>query len=358
MHKTRFTYFLLFALLMLSTPLPSFAQISFSVQIAPPPLPVYEQPVIPQVGYMWTPGYWHWSDDNGYYWVPGTWVQPPMSGLLWTPGYWNWADNAYQFNQGYWGSQIGYYGGVNYGYGYGGEGFGGGEWRGGAFFYNSAVMNVGSNISNVYVNKTVIVNNSTTNNNVSYHGGTGGTTATPTSAELQAVHEKHIQPTAEQTQHQAIASNNIHMLAKNNGGKPAIAATSKAGDFSEKSAVPAKAAGGEVNPASLNATEKSMPHSEKVEPATAVHSKEPAMHESAPIAHPATPAEHESTNLSHPTAPIVHESAPLPHPAAPIAHESAPVIHQAAPAPHESVPVIHQVVPAPHPTAPPKKENK
>ena len=63
-----------------------------------------------------------------------------------------------RWNAGYWGPHVGFYGGVNYGFGYGGVGFGGGEWRGGAFFYNTAVVNVGgAHFTNVYVNRTVIV---------------------------------------------------------------------------------------------------------------------------------------------------------------------------------------------------------
>ncbi|MGC2080986.1 MAG: hypothetical protein WA728_34240, partial [Xanthobacteraceae bacterium] len=41
-----------------------------SVDVPPPPLPIYEQPIIPGPGYLWVPGYWAWSDDFGYYWVP------------------------------------------------------------------------------------------------------------------------------------------------------------------------------------------------------------------------------------------------------------------------------------------------
>ena len=29
--------------------------------MAPPELPVYEQPLCPQPNYMWTPGYWAWG---------------------------------------------------------------------------------------------------------------------------------------------------------------------------------------------------------------------------------------------------------------------------------------------------------
>src|SRR5580704_16745231 len=64
------------------------AQVVVSVSVAPPALPVYTQPICPAPGYIWTPGYWAYSDDGGYYWVPGTWVEAPEVGLLWTPGYW------------------------------------------------------------------------------------------------------------------------------------------------------------------------------------------------------------------------------------------------------------------------------
>src|ERR1700722_1808819 len=49
------------------------AQVILSVAIAPPELPVYAQPTCPAEGYIWTPGYWSYSDDGGYFWVPGTW---------------------------------------------------------------------------------------------------------------------------------------------------------------------------------------------------------------------------------------------------------------------------------------------
>jgi len=63
------------------------ANVALSVNIAPPPLPVYEQPPLPAPGYIWIPGYWSYGPD-GYFWVPGTWVLPPDPDLVWTPGYW------------------------------------------------------------------------------------------------------------------------------------------------------------------------------------------------------------------------------------------------------------------------------
>ncbi len=48
------------------------ATVAITVDFAPPPLPVYDQPSIPAAGYVWAPGYWAWSPDIGWYWVPGT----------------------------------------------------------------------------------------------------------------------------------------------------------------------------------------------------------------------------------------------------------------------------------------------
>ena len=98
----------------------------------PPALPEYTQPPCPEDGYLWTPGYWHYG-SAGYYWVPGTWVQPPRVGVLWTPGYWGFSAGVYGFHPGYWGPHIGFYGGVNYGFGFGGVGFVGGRWDGGHY---------------------------------------------------------------------------------------------------------------------------------------------------------------------------------------------------------------------------------
>jgi WXXGXW repeat (2 copies) len=215
--------------------------IGISVHIGPPALPVYEQPICPTVGYLWTPGYWAWNDDGGYYWVPGTWVQPPTVGLLWTPGYWGWNNGAYAWNAGYWGPHIGFYGGINYGFGYGGVGFGGGEWRGGAFFYNTAVMHVDTvHITNVYVNNTVIVNNES---HVAFNGGEGGITVHATAQEEAYSHEPHTAPVAAQVQQEHAASQNKALFASNNHGAPAVAATARPGEFSGKGVVGAKAAG-------------------------------------------------------------------------------------------------------------------
>ena len=70
----------LFAVVVLIMSSASFGQFRISVTFGPPALPVYEQPLCRGDGYIWTPGYWAWSDDDGdYYWVPGTWVLAPES---------------------------------------------------------------------------------------------------------------------------------------------------------------------------------------------------------------------------------------------------------------------------------------
>ena len=202
--------------------------IGISVDIEPPPLPVYDQPSIPAPGYLWVPGYWAWDDDTGYYWVPGTWVLPPEPELLWTPGYWGWNDGVYVFNDGYWGPQIGFYGGVAYGFGYTGVGYEGGYWRNGAFFYNQSVNNISNvSVTNVY-NKTVVVNNTT---NVSYNGGAGGTTARPTAEQLAVENERHVAPTAEQTRNVQAAAKDPTLSLNNNHGHPTIAATAHPAQF-------------------------------------------------------------------------------------------------------------------------------
>jgi hypothetical protein len=202
--------------------------VNISVDVEPPPLPVYDQPPIPDTGYLWVPGYWAWDDNTGYYWVPGTWVLPPEPELLWTPGYWGWDDGVYVFHAGYWAPTIGFYGGVAYGFGYDGVGYEGGYWRGGAFYYNNTVNNFGGvRIVNVY-SKTVVVNNVT---NVSFNGGAHGTTARATPEQIAAGNQRHFPATAEQTRHAEASAHDPALSLNNNHGHPTIAATARAGEF-------------------------------------------------------------------------------------------------------------------------------
>ncbi|MGA7155225.1 MAG: YXWGXW repeat-containing protein [Acidobacteriaceae bacterium] len=203
------------------------AGIILSVNIAPPMLPVYAQPVCPGDGYIWTPGYWAYGDD-GYFWVPGTWVIAPEEGYLWTPAYWGWDNGVYLFHAGYWGPHVGFYGGINYGFGYGGFGYEGGYWNGGHFYYNRAVGNFGgARIAYGYSRPASYAGHST----VSFNGGQGGIQTRPSQQEMAAMHENHIQPTGEQMQHQNVAASNRSQYVSANHGRPGTAAASTPNAF-------------------------------------------------------------------------------------------------------------------------------
>jgi hypothetical protein len=264
---------LMYALVLLAISAASSAQIGIgiSIRIAPPELPVYDQPIAPGDGYIWTPGYWAYGDDD-YYWVPGTWVMAPEIGYLWTPGYWGWGDNGYLFHDGYWGTQVGFYGGINYGYGYGGHGYDGGRWDNGHFDYNQSVSHVDvSRNRNVYNTR---VDDNNRGNRVSLNGGNGGVQARATSQEESAGRERHIAPVAAQTQHYQSARANPELRASENHGKPPIAATEKPGAFKENGAVSARE-GGTVHTANENnnarpANETTRPNNEAARPTSEV----------------------------------------------------------------------------------------
>src|SRR3984885_3250287 len=189
--RSRILHLLFLAISMLFLSTAASAQIGVSVSIAPPELPVYDQPVCPGDGYIWTPGYWAWDGD--YYWVPGTWVLAPEPGYLWTPGYWGWGGNGFLFYDGYWGPTVGFYGGINYGFGYFGHGYEGGRWQDGHFFYNTAVNHVnGDVIHNVYNTRV----DEREVSHVSFNGGNGGINERATPQEEAAAHDRHIAPVA------------------------------------------------------------------------------------------------------------------------------------------------------------------
>jgi hypothetical protein len=231
MRKAKLMYAaMLFVLGMLAAAAPARAQVAVgvSVHVGPPALPVYEQPMCPGPGYLWTPGYWAYGDE-GYYWVPGTWVMAPEVGLLWTPGYWGWGGGVYVWHPGYWGRHVGFYGGINYGFGYTGAGFVGGEWRGRVYHYNTAVTRVNTTIiHNTY--RTTVVHN-TTINRVSYNGGRGGVMARPNSREIEAEHEHHIEATHLQREHERAAHGNREFRASENHGRPSTGASARPGQF-------------------------------------------------------------------------------------------------------------------------------
>jgi flagellar biosynthesis GTPase FlhF len=128
------------------------------------------------------------------------------------------------FNEGYWGMSVGFYGGIDYGFGYFGNGYEGGRWENGHFFYNTAVNHVDANaIHNVYntrVNERV--------NRVSYNGGSGGINARATSEEETAARGKRGGPVSAQTQHAYSAHNSPQQRFSANHGAPPVTATSRA----------------------------------------------------------------------------------------------------------------------------------
>jgi WXXGXW repeat (2 copies) len=263
--------------------------IGISVNFAPPAIPVYEQPICPSDGYLWTPGYWAYDDADGYYWVPGTWVEAPQVGFLWTPGYWAWGGSAFVFHEGYWGPQVGFYGGINYGFGYGGVGYEGGRWEGGHFSYNTYVNHVNTTI--IHNTYNVRVTN-VSENHVSYNGGSGGIEARPTPQEESYANEHHVGPVGAQTQHVQAARSNPELRASANQGKPPIAATAKPGDF-KTGVVTARQAGGEY----------------KAPPANAAHGNE--VHQ-VNVARPSTESRPENTTEARPNA-NTHASELQPH---------------------------------------------
>jgi WXXGXW repeat (2 copies) len=215
----------------LALPKVASAQISvgISVRVGPPALPVYAQPICPGPDYIWVPGYWAYGPD-GYYWVPGTWVVAPEPGYLWTPGWWGFENSVYVWHPGYWGPHVGFYGGIDYGYGYFGTGYVGGEWRGGHFFYNSAVSHVNVRVvRNVYVNRTVVRNVHV--DRVSYNGGPHGINARPNEEQRRWDSERHIGPTATQEQHVNRARDDRSLHYNENHGRPPIGATPRPNQF-------------------------------------------------------------------------------------------------------------------------------
>lgn len=173
--------------------------IGISVSLPPPPLPVYVQPPIPGPRYMWVPGHWSWG-TYGYYWVPGAWVLPPAVGLLWTPGYWGWRAGVYAWHPGYWAHHVGFYGGINYGFGYTGVGFVGGYWHNGVFIHNTAVTNIRNvHITNVYYHAVPAAPHIA---RVSFNGGPRGVHAAPRPDDRAYAHERHWAATAMQRRHE------------------------------------------------------------------------------------------------------------------------------------------------------------
>ena len=320
----------LLALALLAAPTSAPAQpVVVSITVAPPVLPIYVQPPLPAPGYIWTPGYWAWG-PSGYFWVPGTWVLPPTVGLLWTPGYWGWVNSVYIWHRGYWGPHVGFYGGINYGFGYTGVGYAGGYWNRGVFAYNRSVNNFGRvHVTNVY-NRTVINNRTVTR--MSFNGGNGGTRARPTAQEQAAARDQHHGATTLQTQHEHLASTNRALRNSVNHGHPAIAATTRPTAFTGPGTT--RAQGAAARPASNRP--QARPAARPAErPTQARPAARPAPHSQAQPRPATRPAPHPQARPAH-SRPAGH---PAPH------RQARPA--QTRPAPHPAA------RPAPHPQARP-----
>lgn len=229
----------------------------------PPPLPDYDQPPAPADGYIWTPGYWAWGPE-GYYWVPGAWVEPPYTGALWTPGYWGFYGGRYGFYPGYWGRHIGFYGGINYGFGYVGLGYEGGYWNGTSFYYNRAYNRLNTRVvRNVYSynagsrgsfagnrggtnsggrmaysagnrggaagngGRNAASNGYRTDSRTSFNGGARGVQVQPRPAEAAAAREPYAPRMSTQVQHAQSYASTPGQLAAQNHGRPATPAVSR-----------------------------------------------------------------------------------------------------------------------------------
>lgn len=187
---------------------------------APPPLPVYRQPAIPADGYLWAPGYWE-HRAAGYYWVPGAWVRPPGGGMMWTPAYWRRVHRGFVFVPGYWGREVGFYGDIDYGNGYGGFDYEGAEWSKGRLRYNTAVNNLSAvRVGAVYRRA---ITYPLTVDRVSFNGS-GGAGAVPTARQLAYARERHQPETAVQAAIEQAARHERTQLASFNHGRPPVLA--------------------------------------------------------------------------------------------------------------------------------------
>ena len=256
----------------------------------PPPLPQYDQPPCPGDNYLWTPGYWDYA-NTGYYWVPGAWVMAPYVGALWTPPWWGYNNNAYVWHAGYWGPHIGFYGGIDYGFGYTGRGYYGAYWNSGRVVYNRSVTNV--NVSVVHNNVYNYSVPSARGERVSYNGGRGGINVRPTAQESAAVRDRRTPPVQAQVQHAREAAGNREQFSSGRARPTTLAAPrplateyrAPAEHAPERNAAPPRVAQ-PAQPFDSRQPGRPQPSAPSAE---RIH-QEPAPHGAAPVApHPAAP---------------------------------------------------------------------
>jgi hypothetical protein len=119
--------------------------------------------------------------------------------------------------------QVGWYGGVDYGY-YG-SGYVGGRWRGNTFAYNTAVSNVDPARVRIVYRDPGAVNHKW--NRISSHGGRNGIQAQPAAGQLAAARARRLGPSSVQMRLAQIASTNRGNFARVNHGRPASAALAR-----------------------------------------------------------------------------------------------------------------------------------
>ena len=249
----------------------------------PPPLLEYDQPEAPAPDSIWTPGYWAWG-PGGYYWAPGVWVAAPYPGALWTPGYWYFSTGRYRFHHGYWGLYVGFYGGINYGYGYYGVGYRGGYWNGPHFFYNVAVTRVNvARVTDVYRRPQVFTAEPS---RVSFNGGRGGIVARPQPAELAAMRTVRAPAMSSQIQVRQEAARNPQQFYNQNHGSPQVTAAPRpvSADRGMTRPEPIRTANPQPRPQSYGSQMQG--HPQQVQPSVPPHQYPQSQSRPAPSAHP------------------------------------------------------------------------
>jgi YXWGXW repeat-containing protein len=107
-RRTMKAKWVLGSVLAASTFIPSaFGQVSIGVTIGTPPPPIqYEvPPPMPQVGYVWAPGYWA-PYGGRYVWHRGYWAHPPYYGAAWRPARWVHEGPGWRYYEGGWGPHV------------------------------------------------------------------------------------------------------------------------------------------------------------------------------------------------------------------------------------------------------------
>jgi hypothetical protein len=158
---------------------------------------------------------------------PGAWVVAPYVGALWTPPYWGFDGGRYRLHHGYWGPHIGFYGGINYGFGYTGRGYYGGYWNNGQFNYNRSVTDVNTTVVHNVYSRNVVNTSYRNDTRISFNGGNGGVRAQPIAAEQAVLHEQRRPPVAAQIQQSQQAASNRAQFARANQGHPAELASAR-----------------------------------------------------------------------------------------------------------------------------------